>query len=258
MKLIAIDVSSIAYRAWHTIKQQNNATYGVLRQLRLLQEYLDITKLVFCFDSRTHKRRELYPEYKGNRTAEGKEDLHRQLDELRQSILPGIGFHNVFHQEGYESDDLIGALCKNNQHEIVIVSTDTDMWQLLNDQISIWNPATKAMFTEDIFRDAHDMNPKQWINVKAIMGDTGDNIPGVQGVGEVLATRYVRCEHIPNSKSSDRIRNSETMIDLNIQLIKLPFPGTRKPTLLEDTISREAWVRETNKYGLQEHHCPVY
>lgn len=263
MKHILIDVSSIGYRAWYVIQKDNSVIYGVLRQLRFLQEALDITSLAFCFDSGTHKRRDIYPDYKANRTPEGKEELHRQLDELRTGILNAIGFNNIFYQNGYESDDLIGSLChtytKNHPNEMVIVSTDTDMWQLLSPKVSIWNPATKCMFTESIFRDNHNMDPAQWVDVKAIMGDTGDNIPGVQGVGDILAARYVRCEHVPSSKTSQRIANSTAMIELNKQLIRLPYEGTMIPVLQEEKlISRRTWVKATQKYGLQEHECPVF
>lgn len=261
MKLILIDVSSLAHRYWHAIKEPNAVIQGILRNLRPLQETLDADQLVFCFDSESHKRRDFYPEYKGNRTREGKEDLHRQINLLRLEILPRMGFANLIHQQGYESDDLIARICMTYTvkagNEAIIVSTDTDMWQLLGRKVTIWNPAIKATYTVEQFRRDYKLEPRQWVAVKAVMGDKGDNIEGVDGVGEVLAVRYVRGESNPTFKSTQRINDSGTLITRNDKLIRLPWEGTMAVEIRKDSLSMDKWIAATVGYDVHAQHCPI-
>lgn len=252
MKLIVIDVDNIAHRAWHVIKRKNNVIYHVLQSLQFLQDVLGINQVAYCFDSRESRRREVCAEYKANRTTEGKDDLYDQLNNLRTSILANCGFRNIFHHEGYEADDLIAAICKHAfpDDEIVIVSTDTDLWQLLSDKVTIWNPATKATITAKWFEAEHGFKPSRWIECKAIIGDTADNLKGVQGVGEVNSIRWMLDLLTPDSKAHKQIEASRLIIERNKLLMTLPWPGVMVPLIQDNLVTPRKWDAVARAYGV--------
>lgn len=253
--MIVIDVSSMAHRYWHAVKSHNAVIYGVLKSIRVLQDTLDIDLVSFCFDSETHLRRQLDPQYKANRTKEGKEDLHRQINELRNVILPALGFNNLFHQEGYEADDMIAAVVQSwsGENESVIVSTDTDMYQLLKgDKVTIWNPSSRHQCTisEGLLYQKTKLTPAQHILMKAIMGDIGDNIPGVKGAGPVYSAHYVLGNLPKEHRMYTLIEAANKRTAINYQLIRLPWEGTPVPIIRRNALTSKRWDKIAAPYGL--------
>ncbi len=156
-----LDVSNLAYRAFHTTGMlshegiKTGVLFGIFRDVLTLAERFGIhpDRVAFFFDARSRRRREVYADYKINRKIPESEDakqarmeLYFQLDMLHMRHLPEIGYRNIFHAEGYEADDLIASACEDlgASDEAVVVSTDQDLFQLLQEgRVTIWNPVKK-------------------------------------------------------------------------------------------------------------------
>lgn len=114
-----------------------------------------------------------------------------QMQEL-QSIMPSLGVRQLFVPD-VEGDDLIGLAANilGSTHQTIIVSADKDLYQLLNINVSMYDPIKKKMFSEKDFVSTYGIQPARWTEVKALMGDPGDDIPGVPGIGEKTALKLL-------------------------------------------------------------------
>ena len=205
MKLLVLDGNSIVNRAFYGIKllttkdgRYTNAIYGFLNILaRLLaDETPDEVAIAFDLKAPTF-RHKMYDDYKGTRKGMPQE-LAEQMPVLKE-ILAALGFAMVS-CEGWEADDLLGTLaaaCKQRGDICRIATGDRDSLQLAADNVAILLASTKAGKSETIFMDKaaveekYGVSPAQLIDVKALMGDTSDNIPGVAGIGEKTALSLI-------------------------------------------------------------------
>ena len=138
--------------------------YGFLRTIFALQQEFDTPYIVFCWDSKTSKRKEIYPEYKANRKdkfknmdkeeLEFEKNFRKQMKYLRKIYLPTIGYKNVHVQKGYEADDLIAKTCLMlpENDEAIIITSDEDMYQLITDRVSFYSPAKHRKLTLSGFK----------------------------------------------------------------------------------------------------------
>jgi DNA polymerase-1 len=208
-RILLIDGNSILNRAFYGIMGSKmlmtddgtytNAVYGFLSILFKVQEELTPEYLVVAFDKKgPTKRHELYKEYKANRKGMP-EELAAQMPIIKE-ILTAMNI-KIIEKEGYEGDDIIGTLSRfgeKNGLEVTILSGDRDNFQLATDKITIEIPRTKAGKTETDYYDRnkvieeYGVEPYQLIQVKGLMGDTSDNIPGVPGVGEKTALQLIK------------------------------------------------------------------
>lgn len=204
-KLVLIDGHSILNRAFYGIPDLTNAeglhTNAVYGFLNILFKILDEEKpdyLTVAFDVHAPTfRHKMYDAYKGTRKPMA-EELREQVP-LMKEMLRAMGV-KVIEKEGYEADDIIGTIAKRSEKEglvVSVVSGDRDLLQLATDQIKIRIPKTKRTGTEiedynaaDV-KERYQVTPQQFIDVKALMGDTADNIPGVPGIGEKTATNLI-------------------------------------------------------------------
>ncbi len=136
-------------------------------------------------------RRALYPKYKAQRKPSDPE-LGKQLELTKRlciaSGIPLLGFH------GYEADDILGmisVLATDNNMDAYIVSTDKDMYQLVNDHVFIISPRIDDLVTPEYVRTRYQLDPTQWIDLKVLQGDRSDNIPGIVGIGETTALQLM-------------------------------------------------------------------
>ena len=171
--------------------QNTSATYGFTSALLKLIEDHSIEHIAVVFDVMEPGgtfRDEMYEEYKAHRDPPP-EDLLANLPFIKELVnafdIP------VIEQGGVEADDVIGTLAvraAEDGAEVVIVSPDKDFQQLLSDKISMFRPAYRGeafdMVTADTFREKFDLEPVQFIDMLALMGDKADNVPGVHGIGE--------------------------------------------------------------------------
>ena len=206
MKILMFDGFSILNRAFYAIPQLSNSngvyTNAVYGFLNIFFRFCDEEKpdyVMVAFDvSKPTFRHEMYGAYKATRKSKP-EELRMQVPIIKELLKKMQIF--VAECPGFEADDILGTLAKKaeaqNQH-VVIVSGDRDLLQLATDTIKIRLPKTKAGKTEVEDYYAKDVlekcgvSPSAFVDVKALMGDTSDNIPGVPGIGEVTATKIIK------------------------------------------------------------------
>lgn len=163
---------------------------GVIGFIRYINRYIskfDVDDLIVCLDAGTDTfRKKIYPEYKATRS-ETPEELREQFPYIKEFMsLSKIKF---IEDKNYEADDLIGTLAKNikKDNKAIIVSGDGDLFQLVDDNIDMLYVNVKGdeIYTKkDVIEKYSGLTPSQLIDLKALMGDKGDNIPGVTGIGE--------------------------------------------------------------------------
>ena len=234
--MLLIDGNNLAYREGYSklgLSYQGkptNVIYGFLYQiLRLIRRFPG--EVCFCWDSKESFRRGFYPQYKMNRRKKSIEidiiDILSQINELKDNILPRIGYINNFTQSGYEADDLVAHFClatAGSGDRKIIVSSDNDLYQLLGPRTSNYNLGKKALYSHEDFQKEYHCFPSQWIQVKAIAGDTSDGIDGVPGVGIKTAIKHLNTGS-GGGKLAQKIKAHVEIIARNRQLIKLPWPG---------------------------------
>lgn len=263
---LIIDCNNLAYSSFYIFKNLNylekktGVIFGFIQQILSLAKKFESTNFVFCWDSKKSYRKLIYPEYKANRrkelSNEEKADLklaYNQFAELREKILLEMGFNNVFMQTGYEADDLIAKVVLDNQNKKnIIVSTDQDLYQLLQYSVSIHNIRTKKIFLWKDFANKYNAAPNLWVRVKAIAGCSTDNVIGVKGVGEMTAIKYLQ-DKLQEGKIKSRIKSQEgqAIIKRNIELVVLPFQGRKKLRIdfQKNDLSKEKFIEVFMQYG---------
>ena len=202
MKLLAIDGNSIANRAFYGIKalankkgEFTNAIYGFMTIY--LKTIADVKpdKVAVAFDLHAPTfRHKAVASYKANRHGMP-EELRSQMPRIKE-LLRAMGIE-VLECEGFEADDILGTLakqCDESGNECVILTGDRDSLQLITDNVTVLLAKTKEtiVFTPDKFGEVYGFSPLQLIDLKALMGDSSDNIAGVKGIGEKSATEIIK------------------------------------------------------------------
>ncbi len=204
-KLLLIDGNSIMNRAFYGIPdmttndgRHTNAIYGFLNIILKVIEEEQATHICVAFDLKKKTfRHEMYEAYKGTRKGMP-EELHEQMPRIKK-ILQAMHIR-IVEQEGFEADDLIGTLSKKGEREgfaVTILSGDRDLLQLATDTVLVRIPKTKHGKTEveDYYAknvvETYGVTPLIFIDMKGLMGDTSDNIPGVPGIGEKTAAKLL-------------------------------------------------------------------
>lgn len=208
-ELMLIDGHSILNRAFYAIPPltapdgtPTGAIYGFLNILFKFIDEEKPNKLIVAFDrSEPTFRHEKYKEYKGTRKSMD-HDLRVQVP-LVKDVLKSMNI-TIAEKPGYEADDIIGTLSKRmsaNGEKVVIVSGDKDLLQLLDDNITMKNPKTRAgkttvdTYTPAELYEEYGVTPEEFIDLKALMGDTSDNIPGAKGIGPKTAMPLIAEYH---------------------------------------------------------------
>ncbi|MDO4286836.1 MAG: DNA polymerase I [Eubacteriales bacterium] len=206
MKLMVIDGNSMLNRAFYGIRLLTNheglctnAVYGFVTTLLKLREEHQPDRIVVCFDVREKTfRHKAYAEYKGTR--KGMPDELAQQLPLVRDVLTAMGIPYM-EKPGYEADDLLGTLSQqaNDRGDTcLIVTGDKDSLQLIGGGTSVLLAVTRrgqtttTEYTTEVFREVYGFDPIHMIDLKALMGDTSDNIPGVQGIGEKTAMGLIQ------------------------------------------------------------------
>ena len=209
MKLLALDGNSIVNRAFYGIKllstkdgQYTNAIYGFMNILNSLIEREKPDGVAVAFDLKAPTfRHKMYDDYKKGRKPMP-EELALQLPVLKE-LLIAFGYHTI-ELEGYEADDILGTLsyAAEQTDDVCVISTgDRDSLQLVSDHTTVLLAATKAgkpeiiEYTPKTLFEKYGLTPPEMIELKALMGDASDHIPGVAGVGEKTATDLISKYH---------------------------------------------------------------
>ncbi len=270
-KLVLIDGHSILNRAFFGLPdltnakgQHTNAVYGFLNILFKILDEEQPQYLTVAFDVHAPTfRHKMYEAYKGMRKPMA-EELREQVP-LMKDMLRAMGV-TVVEKEGYEADDLLGTIAKQSEAkglEVSVVSGDRDLLQLATDHIKIRIPKTKRTGTEieDYYAkdvvEKYQVTPVEFIDVKALMGDTADNIPGVPGIGEKTATNlivtygsienaYEHLEEIKPNRAKENMREHYDMAVMSKELaticIDAPIDYDLSDARLGDLYTPEAYV----------------
>ncbi len=234
MKLLVLDGNSILNRAYYGIKllttkdgQYTNGIYGFLTTFEKVKELIKPDYVAIAFDLKKPTfRHKMYEAYKGQRKGMP-EELAQQMPVLKE-LLKLLGYKIVVCQ-GYEADDILGTLakaCEETGNECVLATGDRDSLQLVSPSVTVRLTVTKmgrpeaTLYDEVQIMETYGVKPKQLIDIKAIQGDTSDNIPGVKGIGQKGAADLIQ-----------RFGNLDYIYD-NIDTIDVK-PGIRKK-LIED------------------------
>lgn len=250
-KIVLIDGHSIINRAFYGVPDLTNKdglhTNGIFGFVNILLKILEEEKpdyLTVAFDVHHPTfRHEMYTEYKGTRKGMPQE-LHEQVPVLKE-LLKAMGI-KIMELPGYEADDLLGTVAKRSEAknmDVLVVSGDRDLLQIVTDNIRVCIPKTKRgtteyenYYTKDV-QEKYGLLPLQIIELKALMGDSSDNIPGVPGIGEKTATailqQYETVEnahaHLEEIKPKRAKENLEAHYDMAVMSKKLATIETDVP-----------------------------
>jgi len=282
-KIVLIDGHSILNRAFYGVPDltnsqglHTNAVYGFLNILLKILEEEQPDYLAVAFDVKEPIfRHKMYEEYKGTRKPMP-EELKQQVPVI-QDILRAMGVL-VIMQGGYEADDILGTLAKLAEaegKEVSLVSGDRDLLQLATDAILIRIPKTKRGGTE--IEDYHTaeviekygVTPSQIIDMKGLMGDTADNIPGVPGIGEKTAVKiltvfptveeaYEKIEQVEPKRARELLRANKDLAFLSKQLATIktdcPIDFSFEEAKYKNLFTEEAfaWIKKLELKSLEK------
>nr|WP_106780372.1 DNA polymerase I [Lysinibacillus timonensis] len=267
-KLLLLDGNSLAYRAFFALPLltndsgiHTNAVYGFTTMLQKILDEEKPTKMLVAFDAgKTTFRHESYDEYKGGRQKTPPE-LSEQFPYLRK-LIDAYQIKR-YELEMYEADDIIGTLASQAEKEnmeVIVVSGDKDLTQLATENVTVYI-TKKGMTDIEQYTPAHieekyGLTPEQIIDMKGLMGDTSDNIPGVPGVGEKTAIKllkeygtienlYENIESMKKSKMKEKLVENEeqakmskklatifTEAPIEISLSDLAYPGPNEEEVI--------------------------
>ncbi|MBQ2623335.1 hypothetical protein IJG12_03385 [Candidatus Saccharibacteria bacterium] len=204
-RLVLIDGKSVFYRGYYAMGALSLADgtptggiYGFAAISMEIVRKLKPTKVVVAWDSKssTSKRRVIYPDYKAGRVKPG-EDFYAQIPLLKE-LIKDLGW-NFVEIDDYEADDIIGTLSQQadeaGNYETFIISSDLDMLQIVDDNTHMWRILKGFTNIEQIdvkeLEEKYNIKKSQFLDLKALKGDSSDNIPGVPGIGEKTAAKLL-------------------------------------------------------------------
>ncbi len=235
-KLFLIDGSSYIYRAYYAIRHLSNsrgfptnAAYGFTQMLLKVIKEHGPDHLAMILDSKAPTfRSEAYKQYKANRPPMP-EALTAQIPYIKK-IIAGYRIATL-EMDGYEADDLIGTIARRMESEadVLIITGDKDILQLVNDRIRVYDPMKEKMFGVDEVIQRFGVRPEQVVDVMGLAGDATDNIPGVPGIGEKTAIQLIttygsienllaHVEELPQKRLKENLKAHKDLARLSRQL----------------------------------------
>ena len=282
---LLIDGNYLCHRAHYTTGSGNlthrgkptGVIYGVLRDLKILMDRFNTRNIIFCFDDGLSFRRGIYAKYKTSRETKRKEeqkdptkkkfmeDLHYQIEALKVNVLFQAGCRNVIYKTSIEADDWIAYLCKTDSMGIrgskkIIVSADRDLLQLLDNTTEMYVPGKDQNYTRknletELFIPADGIN--YYWKIKALAGCSTDDVPGIDGVGEITAAKYLSNQLGDTTKAYEKIRkHGPKFLEKNKNLVKLPPPNNVSPLkdvdiqLFPNKFTKKSWHSVCEQFGL--------
>ncbi|GJF14098.1 DNA polymerase I [Mycolicibacterium cyprinidarum] len=261
-----LDGNSLAFRAFYALPAENfktrsglttNAVYGFTAMLINLLRDEQPTHIAAAFDvSRQTFRLEKYPEYKAGRSATP-DEFRGQID-ITKEVLSALGI-TALAEAGYEADDVIATLATQAEDEgyrVLVVTGDRDSLQLVSDDVTVLYPrkgvSELTRFTPEAVVEKYGLTPRQYPDFAALRGDPSDNLPGIPGVGEKTASKWI-VEYgslqalVDNAdkvkgKVGDSLRTHLSAVVLNRELTDLvkDVPLAQTP----DTLRMQPWDRD--------------
>ncbi len=264
--LMLLDGNSLAFRAFYALPAENfktqgglttNAVYGFTAMLINLLRDEQPSHIAAAFDvSRQTFRLEKYPEYKAGRSATP-DEFRGQID-ITKEVLGALGI-TVLAEPGFEADDVIATLATQAEDEgyrVLVVTGDRDSLQLVSEDVTVLYPrkgvSELTRFTPEAVLEKYGLTPQQYPDFAALRGDPSDNLPGIPGVGEKTATKWIAeygslqalVDQVDTVKGKvgDALRNNLSNVVLNRELTDLvkDVPLAQTP----DTLRMQPWDRD--------------
>ena len=269
--LYIIDASAYIHRAYHAIRPlttskgvPTNAVYGFIKLINKIKKEQKPDYIAICFDHPSKNfRHRLSPVYKANRK-QLDEDLIKQMPIARQAVeAMQLAW---FEKAGFEADDVIGTVAKKAEKQgikVVIVTGDKDLFQLVNDNIHIWNESKNIMFDSQKVFEKYGLYPDKIVDMLALMGDNCDNVCGVKGIGEKTAVKlintYGSVENIIanadsiKGKISQAVKDGANDVLLSKKLVQLELNVPIDVSIEEMNFNDNLFETETAKQFFKEY-----
>jgi len=242
---------SISAKVYLTHKDLKTSMYYLLlNSIKSITKQFKPDKVIILWDSSHYYRKDIYPDYKKKKPIKDENVLNQLLSVKEQynsivKTMKGLGFAS-YRRYGFESDDLFAMYIQQYPNEkIIIASRDEDLYQLLiKDRVTIFEPKNKKIITEQKFTKEYDITPQQWVLYKAINGCSGDNVPGIPGVGPVTTLKFLQGKC--SKKEREKIRSKWDIVERNLPLVALPFNKEPLAFLFPKNKTETFPLRETN------------
>ena len=210
-----------------------NAIKGFFFKIRALRDTFSPDYIIFGSDLERSKtfRRKLYKPYKAQRKSHDPQIIDQMKYALQITDL--LGFP-IINNELYEADDILGMISKwtsERDIDFVIVSSDRDLYQLVNETTYIYSPKSKEVVDKLYLQDNYKLAPEQWVELKMLQGDQSDNIPGIPGIGKVTALKLMQqygsideiYNHLNQLKPGikEKLENNKEVLPLTRELVTI-------------------------------------
>ncbi|KGP92199.1 5'-3' exonuclease [Pontibacillus chungwhensis BH030062] len=264
-KVLLVDGMALLFRAFYATAMSGyymvnskgvptNAVYGFVKHLFAATNEYKPSHVICCWDMGSHTfRNDLYPEYKANR-GEAPVELIPQFELVKEVTaamdIPNVGI------TGYEADDLMGTLANvySEENEVLILTGDQDTLQLLKDNVKVIlmkkGYGNFAEYEHGTFYDEKGISPQQMIDLKALMGDSSDNYPGVKGIGEKTALKLLQKHETIEGllENLDALTKAQrTKIEQDLEMLHLSRKLARIHCEVDVTCSLEEAVLSINE-----------
>lgn len=254
--VLGIDFNNMMFGSYYAAPLINehgmnvNAIKGFFFKLKALKETFNPDLIVFANDISRSKtfRRKLYPEYKAQRKVHN-DDIINQM-RVTSHIISLLGYQFI-NNELYEADDVLGMISRyvsERGYDMIIASSDRDMYQLVNDNVFILSPRNNEIIDREYMYNKYQLTPEQWIELKMLQGDRSDNIPGIPGIGEktalYLMQQYGSIDNIYNNLNNLKagiataLIGGKNLLELTRTLVTIVTDYT-KIDLQEDMLKRK-------------------
>jgi len=244
MTVLIIDGNPLIWRAAFSLGTDDyGIVYGVFKFFKEIAEKVDFDDVIFCWDSGGSRwRKEVLPEYKSSRKKDDidLEEVYRQSRTARK-LLSAQGVSQV-QVTGVEADDLISWLSEwiseHLRRRVIVSTADHDLWQLINDKIYIFDSLRKELLGPQSVVEILEVYPHQIADMKAITGDSSDDVPGIKGIGDKIAAKLLReydnigkLYDLENKKSLSSKKKTAKLLET--EQVSSSYRLVKSPTLRE-------------------------
>ncbi|MEJ5172816.1 MAG: 5'-3' exonuclease H3TH domain-containing protein [Hydrogenothermaceae bacterium] len=279
-RLLLVDSSSYIYRAFYALPPLTSpkgvptgAIYGFVRMLLKLINDFNPDYIAAVFDSKGKTiRHQQFTEYKANRR-ETPDSLSIQIPYIKE-ILNTLNI-KIVKKEGFEADDIIATLAKDAEKrgfEVIVVTPDKDMLQLVDEKIKVFNPVSEILYDSQKVKEKYGIEPTQFVDYLALVGDPVDNVPGIKGIGPKTASellnKYGSIENILQNldrlsekyrklfesidresveKSKQLVNLYQTEIEIDIEDLKKGKPDLTKLKQIFDELGFKSLMKDVEK-----------
>jgi 5'-3' exonuclease len=253
--IMLVDALNLSFRWKH--KKQRNFAADYLRTIDSLANSYGCGQILICADKGSSTfRRGLYPEYKANRkekfaqqTPEEAQEFLEFMEDYEQALELVAEVYPVIRYQGVEADDIISVITRSIPNHVWIVSTDKDLDQLISNRTSRFSYITRKEITIENFRETYGCDVEEYISIKVLQGDAGDNVKGIEGVGPKRALALIRqfgsafdiYDAIPlpgKLKYIQAVNQAQDTILLNYKLMDLSFSMEAMGEYYDDLINK--------------------